>query len=80
MAVKPSTPPTGRAVVRRNMIISVSGTHFYQKLSKLQDLVRPEGLGKLIKTVHLIGGLEPATFWLVAQCLNYYDAARPYEI
>jgi hypothetical protein len=34
---------------------SASGTHFCQWLSKPQDLVRPEGLGKLQKFVNLIG-------------------------
>jgi hypothetical protein len=35
----------------------VSDTHFCYRLSKLQDLVRPEGLGKLKKKIiiHLIG-------------------------
>jgi hypothetical protein len=32
-----------------------SGTHFFKKLSKPQDLARPEGLGKLKKVIHLIG-------------------------
>jgi hypothetical protein len=36
--------------------------------------VRPEGSGKWIEFLHLIG-LEPATFRLVAQCLNAYATA-----
>jgi hypothetical protein len=31
-------------------------------------MVRPEGLGKLKKPTS--SGMEPATFWLVAKCLN----------
>jgi hypothetical protein len=34
---------------------SASGTHSYQRLSKLQGLVRLEGLDKLKKLIHLIG-------------------------
>jgi hypothetical protein len=34
-------------------------------LGKPQGLERAEGLGKLIKIIHLIG-LEPANIWLVA--------------
>jgi hypothetical protein len=34
--------------------------------------VRPEGLGKL-KNSFMSSGLEPAAFWLVAQCLNHYS-------
>jgi hypothetical protein len=41
------------------VIISVRGR-------KPQGLLRPEGLGKLIKIIHHIG-LEPVTFRLVAQ-------------
>jgi hypothetical protein len=33
--------------------------------------VWPKGFGKFRKFIHLIG-LEPATFHLVAQCLNHY--------
>jgi hypothetical protein len=36
---------------------SASGTHFCQKLSKLQGLVKPKGLDKLIKFIDLIGSL-----------------------
>jgi hypothetical protein len=43
---------------------SVSGTHFCQRLSEPQGLVRPEGLGKLKKFTS--SGLEPSTFRLVA--------------
>jgi hypothetical protein len=44
---------------------SASGTHFCQRLSKPQGLVRPEGLGKL-KNSFISSCLEPATFRLVA--------------
>jgi hypothetical protein len=43
---------------------SFSGTHFCYRLSKLQDLVQPEGLGKLKKCSDII------TFDFVAWCLN----------
>jgi hypothetical protein len=36
-------------------LLPSSGTHFCQRLSKPQGLVRPEGLGKLITIFHLIG-------------------------
>jgi hypothetical protein len=39
----------------KRLFISVSGIHFYSKLSKPQGLVRPEGLGKLINLNDLIG-------------------------
>jgi hypothetical protein len=38
-------------------------------LSKLQGLVQPEELGKFKKITS--SGIEPATFWFVAQCLNH---------
>jgi hypothetical protein len=34
---------------------SASGTHFCYRLSEPQGLVRPEGLDKLKKCIHLIG-------------------------
>jgi hypothetical protein len=36
--------------------------------------VRPERLGPFKK--YTSSGLEPATFWLAAQCLNHYATAR----
>jgi hypothetical protein len=54
MAVRLSALHTGHAVLPRN-IFSASGTHFCQRMSKPQGLVRPEGLAKLKKFVHLIG-------------------------
>jgi hypothetical protein len=42
-----STPP--------KHYFSVSDTHFCQRLSKSQGLVRPEGLRNLKKLIHLIG-------------------------
>jgi hypothetical protein len=38
-----------RSTPRINLVISVSGTQFCQRLSKLQGLLRLEGLGKLKK-------------------------------
>jgi hypothetical protein len=54
---------------------SASGLHFCYRLSKPQGQVRPEGLGKL-KNSFTSSGLEPATFRLVAQCLDHYATAR----
>jgi hypothetical protein len=39
---------------------SVSGAHFYYRLSESQGLVWPEGLGKLKKFIS--SGLEPMTW------------------
>jgi hypothetical protein len=36
---------------------TASGTHFCWRLSKPQDLVRPEGLSKLIGIIHFIASL-----------------------
>jgi hypothetical protein len=56
--------------------LSASGTHFCQRLSESQGLVRPEGFGKS-KNVFTSSGLEPATFRLVAEYLNHYATACP---
>jgi hypothetical protein len=61
MAVRLSDSQAGRALLYRNIYISVSGTHFGQKLNKLQGQVRPEGLGKSKISIDP-SGLEPATF------------------
>jgi hypothetical protein len=53
----------------RNVSFSDSGTNFCSNLSKIQGLVRLEGLGKL-ENSFTSSGLEPATFQLVAQCLS----------
>jgi hypothetical protein len=45
---------TGRSLLPRNIFFA-SGTHFCQRLSEPQGLLRPEGLGKLKKFIHLIG-------------------------
>jgi hypothetical protein len=55
MAVRLSALRTGRALLPRNIIFSASGTHFCYSLSEPQGLVRPEGLGKLKKFIHLFG-------------------------
>jgi hypothetical protein len=45
---------------------SASDSHFCQRLSEPQGLVRPEGLGKLKKKKSFASScLEPATFQLV---------------
>jgi hypothetical protein len=36
-----------------------SNIRFYYRLIKLQGLVRPEVLGELLKTIHLIGSRNP---------------------
>jgi hypothetical protein len=48
-----SASRTGRTILPINIFNSVSGSHLYQRLSKPQGLVRLEGLGKLIKMIHL---------------------------
>jgi hypothetical protein len=53
MAVRLSALRTGRCFTSQKHYFYVSGTHL--RLSKPQDLVRPEGLGNLIKIIHLIG-------------------------
>jgi hypothetical protein len=46
----------GRALLLRNMLyFFVFDAHFCYRLSKPQGLVWPEGLGKLIKFLYLIG-------------------------
>jgi hypothetical protein len=44
-----------RALLPQKHYFSASGTHLCYRLSELQGLVRPEGLGKLEKSIHLIG-------------------------
>jgi hypothetical protein len=39
----------------QTICISASGTHYYYSLTKLQGLVRPEGIGELIKFNYVIG-------------------------
>jgi hypothetical protein len=51
-AVSPTDRP--RFTLQKHYF-SASGTHFCQRLIQPQSLVRPEGLGKLRKFVHLIG-------------------------
>jgi hypothetical protein len=53
---------------------SASGTHFSQMVCKLRGLVRQEGIDKF-KNSFSSSGLDPATFRLVAQCLNHYATA-----
>jgi hypothetical protein len=49
-----STLSADRHITPQKHYFYASGTHFCYRLSKPQGLVRPEGLGKLIKILHLI--------------------------
>jgi hypothetical protein len=60
--VNPTHPP--HSSPRKQYYFSVSGTHFCYRLSKLQGLVRPKGLGKFKNSPHRAG-----TFRLVAERL-----------
>jgi hypothetical protein len=51
----------------QKLYYSASGTHFCQRLSKPQSLVRPEGLGKLKKITSF--DLETATFQFIVKSL-----------
>jgi hypothetical protein len=55
---------------------SASGTNSCLRLSEPQDLVRPEGLGKLNNSF-TSSDLELVIFRLAAQCLNHYVNACP---
>jgi hypothetical protein len=55
MAVRLLALHRGRALLPTNIFISVSDSNLCQRLNKTQLLVILEGLGKLIKIVHLIG-------------------------
>jgi hypothetical protein len=55
MAVRLSELCTGCCFTPQKHYFYASGTHFCKSLSKPQGLVRPEGLGKLINIIHLIG-------------------------
>jgi hypothetical protein len=57
---KVSALPTHRILLHRN-IIYVSGSHFCYRLSKLQDLVQPELLGKFKKnSPHRVSNSRPS--------------------
>jgi hypothetical protein len=75
MAVELSALRTGRALILRNVFVSVSDTHYCKRPSKLQELMRPEELGKLLK-IMLLHGLEPVTFRFV---VNRYAIAFRHE-
>jgi hypothetical protein len=51
LGCQPYTPAA--ALLSKNIFISLSGAHFYQRLSKALILVQLEGLDKLIKIFHL---------------------------
>jgi hypothetical protein len=53
MAVGLSALRTGRCFTLQKHYFYASGTHSCYRLSKPQGLVRPEGLGNLIKIIHL---------------------------
>jgi hypothetical protein len=80
MEVRLSASHTGRALFLRNTFflspiqISVRGG------VNPRGLMRPEGLGKLIKFSYFIG-FAPVTFRLVSQCPNRYaiDGIRLYQ-
>jgi hypothetical protein len=74
MAVRLSALRTGHCFTPQKHYFYASGTHFFQRLSKPQGLMRPEVLGKLIKII-LLFGLEPATFQFVTWRLNHHDTA-----
>jgi hypothetical protein len=65
MALKLSALPVGRCLPPRK----IPGTHFCQKLSRPRIIVRLDGLDQL-KNPMTSTGIEPATFRLLAQCLN----------
>jgi hypothetical protein len=50
---------------QKHSFLFASGIHFCLRLSKLQDLVRLEGFGK-VKKLMTSSDLEPETFRLVA--------------
>jgi hypothetical protein len=55
MAVRLSALRAGHCFTPQKHYFYASGIHFCSRLSKPQGLVRPEGLGKLKKSIHLIG-------------------------
>jgi hypothetical protein len=55
MAVRLSALRASRCLTPQKHYFYASGTHFCKRLSKPQGLLRPEGLGKLIKIIHLVG-------------------------
>jgi hypothetical protein len=54
MAVKLSALRDGRSFTPQKSYFSASGTYFCQRLSKPQDLMLPEGLGKFIKIIYIL--------------------------
>jgi hypothetical protein len=64
MAEKLSSPRTGRTLLPRYIFFfNVSGTHFCQRLSKLQGLVRLEVLGKCKMSLHRVSNPCPSGLW-----------------
>jgi hypothetical protein len=65
MAVRVSAVQASRPLLLRNIIFLLLLLYFCERLSKLQGLVRSEGLGKLKKKKKMfssLAGLEDATF------------------
>jgi hypothetical protein len=56
--VSPTDRP--RSAPQKHYYFCISGTYFYQRLSKFQGLLRLEGLGKFKKISS--SGIKPATF------------------
>jgi hypothetical protein len=54
MALRLSAPRSGGLYTPQKRYFSASCTHFCYRLSIVRGLVRPQGLSKLIKIIHLI--------------------------
>jgi hypothetical protein len=55
MAVRLSASRTGRFLLPRSVLISVSGSLFCYRLRKPQGLVRPGGLGEMMTLKYFMG-------------------------
>jgi hypothetical protein len=66
----------GKAVSPIHIIIFSFATHFCYRLSKPRGLVQPKGVVKFQKNEFTSSDVEPATFQLIAQCLNHYNIIR----
>jgi hypothetical protein len=82
MAVRLSALRIGRCFTPQKHYFHASGTYFCLRLSKPQGPVRPEGLGKLIKIIHLIRSSYPVLIRRWRQCIrskcpHHYSHSRP---